>query len=116
MKKKQRILYKKIAIVVIIVLLVLVGRAMFNGLQSLEAISEKRDKQERIMKDKQARVDRLERELSYLKTQEGLEQEMIATLPIKRPGEEVVVLIEQEEKEVRFLERKEEEKPWWKFW
>jgi len=116
MKKKQRIFYKKIAILVIVVLLILVGRALVNGMQSLDAISEKREKQERLVQNKQVRVDRLEKELSYLQTQEGLEQEMIATLPIKRPGEQVVVLIEQEEKETRFLERKEEKKSWWKFW
>ena len=116
MKKKQRIFYKKIVIAILVVLLIILTRALVNGFESLSVIKEKREKQERLVANKQARISDLEEELSFLETQEGLEQEIIATLPVKRPGEQVTILIERDEEEVRFLERPEEKKPWWKFW
>jgi len=115
MKKKQRILYKKVAIVFLIVFLIILARAVWSGFDSLNSIQEQRELQVYEFELKDERVAELEEQIAFLDTQEGLEQEMIATLPIKRPGEQVTILIEQEEKEMRFLER-EEEKPWWKFW
>ena len=116
MKKKQRILYKKIAIVLFVVLLIILVRAVWGGFDSLTSIQEQREQQVYEFELKDERVAGLEEQIAFLDTQEGLEQEMIATLPIKRPGEQVTILIEQEEREMRFLEREEEKSSWWKFW
>lgn len=116
MKKKQRILVKKIVIIVLVFFAIFLLRAVSEKMNDLEAIQEMRDQQVKTFEKKDERVAELEAQIAFLDTQEGLEQEMIATLPIQRPGEQVTILIEQEEQETRYLERPVEKKPWWKFW
>jgi len=61
------------------------------------------------------RIEYLENRIEYLDTQEGLEQELLETFPIKRTGEQVTILIEQDDTAGGFIEVVDK-KPWWKFW
>lgn len=116
MKKKQRLLYKKILIAFFIVLVIILGNAVMGGYDSLNVAQEQQNKQQEKFDSLDTRIEYLETRIDYLDTQEGLEQELLETFPVKRPGEEVFVLIEQEEGNTKFLEISQEEKPWWKFW
>jgi len=115
MKKKERILYKKIAIVVLVILLVILARGVSNGYLAVQDAKEiQQDKQQEFDKLDQ-RIVYLENRIDFLDSKEGLEQELLETFPIKRQGEQVTILIEQEDRSAGFL-IESEDIPWWKFW
>jgi len=115
MKKKQRIVYKKIAVVVCAVLVVFLVRAVFGGFGALESAKERQDDQSEEFSKLDDRITYLENRIDFLDTQEGLEQEILETFPVKRAGEKVTILIEQDEEGSGFFPRAEEKK-WWEFW
>lgn len=115
MKKKQRILYKKIAVVVCGLLVVFLGRAVLGGFGALESAQERQDDQSEKFSKLDERIVYLENRIDFLDTQEGLEQEILETFPVKRAGEKVTILIEQDEEGSGFF-RRPEEKKWWEFW
>lgn len=116
MKKKQRIFYKKALIIFFAFLLVILIRGVWGGYESLQLAQEQQERQQDKFDGLDSRINHLESRISYLDTQEGLEQELLETFPVKRPGEEVFILVEQEEESAGFFEIQDEEKSWWKFW
>lgn len=117
MKKKHRIVYKKIAVVVLLILILLMVRAVWSANTSLEIAQEKQLTQQEKFDSVEQRIDFLENRIQYLDTEEGLEQEMLETFPIKRPGEKVIILVERDDSGSGFLQfQEEEDQPWWKFW
>ncbi len=116
MKKKQRVLVKKIGIVVLLVLLVILIRGVWGGQSALKDAKERQSEQASEFAHLDERIAGLESQITHLGTKEGKQDELIETFPIKRPGEEVVILIENKEGGAGFIEKKEEKKSWWQFW
>ena len=115
MKKKERVLYKKLLIIFFLVLVIVLVRAVMSGFSALEQAEKKQTEQATEFAELDTRIEYLENRIEYLDTQEGLEQELLETFPIKRTGEQVTILIEQDEVTGGFIEVVDE-KPWWKIW
>ena len=69
MKKKQRLLYKKIAVAVLVVLLILLLNGVWGKYQSFEVIQSQRELQVAEFNEKDQRVAELEAEIAFLNTQ-----------------------------------------------
>ncbi len=65
----------------------------------------------------EARRAELETKVEYLSNERGIEAEMRRNFDVARPGEQVVIILDEEKKtEIEPLEKTEEVRPWYKFW
>lgn len=77
-------------------------------------MAERRDTVEQTAAALQARRDALEAEVQYLQDERGIEAEMRRQFDVALPGEEVVVILEDEpELEVLPLATTSQERSWW---
>ena len=97
------------------VLFVVLVRGVLGGFSALEKAQTTQSEQASEFAELDTRIEFLENRIEYLDTKEGQEQELLDTFPIKRTGEQVTILIEQEEETGGFIEVFEEKK-WWEFW
>lgn len=98
-----------------VVLVIILIRAVMGGFSALEQAEKKQTDQAAEFAELDTRIEYLEDRIDFLDTQEGREQELLETFPIKRAGEQVTILIEQDQSPTGFIEVTDE-KPWWKFW
>ncbi len=108
-------MYKKALIIFFVVLVIILTKAVMGGFGALEQAEKRQSDQAEKFAKLDTRIEHLEGRIEFLDTQEGLEQELLETFPIKRTGEQVTILIEQDQISGGFIEVVEE-KPWWKFW
>ena len=68
----------------------------------------------KMLEDRRAE---LEKKVEYLSNERGIEAEMRRNFDVARPGEQVVIILDDEKKpEIEPLDVKEIERPWYKFW
>ncbi len=68
----------------------------------------------KMLEDRRAE---LEKKVEYLSNERGIEAEMRRNFDVARPGEQVVIILDDEKKpEIEPLDVKEVESPWYKFW
>jgi cell division protein FtsB len=69
------------------------------------------------LKELEDRRAELEKKVEYLSNERGIEAEMRRNFDVARPGEQVVIILDDEKKpEIEPLSKTVEEKPWYKFW
>lgn len=89
-------LYSKGVLLVLLFLLVLVGKATF-GLYAKERDSRKNlERAEAELSDLKLREDRLRADIIRLQTAEGIEAEIRGQFQVAKPGEKMVVLVEDQ--------------------
>lgn len=73
---------------------------------------------EKRLQDLEARRGELETKVEYLSNERGIEAEMRRNFDVARPGEQVVIILDEEEKNnVKPLDAPEaQDEPWYKFW
>jgi len=102
------------------VLLVLVGFVFWNALERYVVASDmadRRDTAEQTAAALQARKEALEAEVRYLQDERGIEAEMRRQFDVALPGEEVVVILEDEAlPELLPLATSTPERFWWQLW
>jgi cell division protein FtsB len=78
----------------------------------------KRVEAEKRLQDLEARRAELETKVEYLSNERGIEAEMRRNFDVARPGEQVVIILDEEKKsEIEPLQKTTiDEKPWYKFW
>ena len=69
----------------------------------------------KLLEDRRAE---LEKKVEYLSNERGIEAEMRRNFDVARPGEQVVIILDEEKKsEIEPLQKTQaEDKPWYKFW
>lgn len=59
----------------------------------------------------------LEKKVQYLSNERGIEAEMRRNFDVARPGEQVVIILDEEKKpDIEPLTPTVDDKPWYKFW
>ena len=117
MKKKQIRVYKKIGIVLFGILAIVLGKATWEMYQSFSFVQERYKDEVQKLDKLESRVGVLQSEIQYLSTETGINDELVETFPVKRPGEQVIILVKQEEiQNASLLETTNKNKPWWEFW
>ena len=66
----------------------------------------------------EARRTELEKKVEYLSNDRGIEAEMRRNFDVARPGEQVVIILDDEKKpEVELFDKKvDTDRPWYQFW
>ena len=94
-KKFRKILYSKASIFVLFVILVFTVRGAWKVHQKAEIARTERDDSARMLADLQDRNITLEASLARLKSDRGIEDEVRQKYAVARPGEEVVVVVDE---------------------
>lgn len=81
-------------------------------------MSVRQSEAEKELQDLEARRAELETKVEYLSNERGIEAEMRRNFDVARPGEQVVIILDEEEKNnVKPLDAPEaQDEPWYKFW
>lgn len=97
-KKFRKILYSKASILVLLVAFILVSRGAWSVHQKAEIARTERDESVRMLAELQERNTALEASLERLKSDKGIEDEVRQKYAVARPGEEVVVVVDESSK------------------
>lgn len=97
-KKFRKILYSKASILVLLVALVLVSRGAWQVHEKAVIARTERDESARVLADLQDRNKALEASLTHLKSTQGIEDEVRQKYAVARPGEEIVVVVDESSK------------------
>ncbi|MHB1118319.1 MAG: hypothetical protein ACYCZ7_02245 [Minisyncoccota bacterium] len=97
-KKFRKILYSKTSIFVLFVALILASHGAWRVYQKAEIARTERDESVRVLTEIEERTKELETSLAGLKSDQGIENEVRQKYAVARPGEEVVVVVDENSK------------------
>ena len=83
------------AIVILAVICLFLGRAVWNIYQKNALARAGRDETARELQDLKLRQTNVEVKLSKMQTRQGVEEEIRKTLPVAKDGEHVITIIDQ---------------------
>ena len=114
-KKFRKILYSKASILVLLVGLVLVSRGAWSVHQKAEIARTERNESVRMLAELQGRNTALEASLERLKSDKGIEDEVRQKYAVARPGEEVVVVVDESGKKGKNSDEVPQKSFWQRF-
>lgn len=114
-KKIRKILYSKVTIVILALVTVLVARGAWDIHQKAAIAAAERDEAARSLGDLEKRSQGLEASLAELKSSHGLEAEVRQKFTVAKPGEEVVVVVDENAKKSKNDGTPSEQGFWEKF-
>lgn len=103
-KKFRQILYSKASIVALFVVFVFVVHGAWNIHKKALIARAESEEALRILKDMEARSEELQESLAELKTSQGFEKELRQKFAVARPGEEVVIVVDEKGKKSENME------------
>ncbi|MFZ2303903.1 MAG: hypothetical protein WAV98_03905 [Minisyncoccia bacterium] len=93
-QKLRKILYSKVTLLVLAVFVFFVGRGAWNTHEKAQIARSERNIAERSLTDLESRAFELQASLAHLKTARGIEEEVRQKYTVARPGEEVVIIVD----------------------
>ena len=114
-KKIRKILYSKVTLVVLFVVLVAVGRGAWAIHQKAEIARSEREIAMRALTELETRTVELQASLELLKSERGIEEAVRQKYTVARPGEEVVVVVDDSSKKGKNSEVMEQKSYWQNF-
>lgn len=116
----QHFLDSKIMTALLLVAVVLLSRSVWDRYVIERDMAERRASAESELQELQERHTSLQEEVEYLSHERGIEAEMRRQFDVARPGEQVVVIVddEREEGEVAGIatSTSSQPAPWYQFW
>ena len=98
-RKIRRILYSKVSIGVVLILTVLLMSAVWERYTVSKEMKERLDDKYAELEIIQQRAETIESKVEYLKNERGVEEELRNRFDVAREGEQVVILLDDEERE-----------------
>lgn len=98
-RKIKALLFSKFSILVIFLLTVWLLVSVYDRYQMERVVSERRSEQSEKRDVLQARASALEGKIAYFKSDKGIEEELRDRYGVVREGEQVIILLEDEESE-----------------
>lgn len=95
-KKVRSRIYSRTSVVVLVILLILLGKAVWNIYQKELESRKARDLASKKLSELKSREDSLKSQTDALKTDFGKEQEIRSKFSVARPGEEVIIVVPKE--------------------
>lgn len=114
-QKLRRILYSKVTLFTLAVLVFFVGRGAWNTHEKAQIARSERNIAERALLDLEARSSELQASLIRLKSERGIEEEVRQKYTVARPGEEVVIVVDDSAKKGENSETVAEKGLWQSF-
>jgi cell division protein FtsB len=109
-KRLRRILYSKAAIIVLTFFLLVLANATWGVYKKQEASAANTVQAKNSLKKLKDRESVLTAELSRLDTEEGVEEEIRAKYGVSKPGEELLVIVDDKNASTT---EKQPEQSWW---
>lgn len=97
-KKFRQILYSKASIFLLFVVFLVVLHGVWKIHEKASIARAESEEAIRILTETQAHSDELKKSLDKLKTDHGFEEEVRQKFAVARPGEEVVVVVDESDK------------------
>ena len=97
-KKIRKILYSKASLVILAVLLFMVADGAWQVYQKARIARDERDRAARSLQDLQARNAELTASLARVQSNEGIEEDVRQKFAVARPGEDVVIVVDDNSK------------------
>ncbi|MEK7460146.1 MAG: hypothetical protein AAB628_01200 [Patescibacteria group bacterium] len=111
-KKFRQIIYSKASIAVLLVFSVLIAHGAWKVHEKAIIAKAESGEAERTLSEMENRSKELEASLVRLKTDRGIEEEVRQKFAVARPGEEVVVIVDENSKKSKNGEALEEKSFW----
>lgn len=117
----SKVIHSRITTVVLILVIILLGRSVYERYMIEQEISQRRAEAEHIQQQLKERKDTLENKVQYLSNERGIESEMRRHFDMAREGEQVVIILDDEintEKsgDTEGFSTTTEVAPWYVFW
>lgn len=110
-------LHSPISVGILALIILFMISVVYQRYSIEQEMVERRVETETQLKQLEERRTDLEKKVEYLSNERGIEAEMRRNFDVARPGEQVVIILEDAEKpEIEPLQIKEVEQPWYKFW
>ncbi|MGB2580304.1 MAG: hypothetical protein WBC83_01260 [Minisyncoccia bacterium] len=97
-KKIRRIMYSKVSLLVLFVILLIVGKGAWNVYKKAEIARSERDIALRYITQLETRNADMQSSLEHFKNNSGIEEEVRQKYTVARPGEEIVVVVDDDVK------------------
>jgi len=114
-KKFRKILYSKASILVLLVVLVLVSRGAWQVHEKAIIARAERDESARVLSGLEERNRALEASLVRLKSNQGIEDEVRQKYAVARPGEEIVIVVDESDKKGKNRDEAPQKSFWQRF-
>jgi cell division protein FtsB len=119
-RKFKGFLKMPITRIVLLVLAFLMCWSAYNRYQKSEIMEGRRYEAETDVQQLRDQKTALEKQVNYLKDERGIEAEMRRQFDVALPGEQVVVIVDDEDKNATSSSNQGqaiiEERPWYQFW
>lgn len=96
-RRFKKFLYSKFSVFILIVVFLFMGKAVFNAYQKYAVSSEGKQSVLEEVHEITERKEFLEEELSRLQSERGVEEELRKKFQIAKPGEQVIIIVGEEE-------------------
>ena len=112
----KEFIYSKPVIIGLVIVGVLLSKSVHERFGVEREMADRRDlSEEELNLQKQRKVELQER-VEYLEGKRGIEEEIRKNFDVAKEGEQVIILIGNEENELIPLEVSPETYPWYQFW
>lgn len=111
-----RLLWRRLLILALFALLVLAAWALWGVWGKKQESLAMREAAERHLSDMQGQYDALEAKVDGLKTTRGQEGVLRDTYDVGKPGEGLIVIVDQKAGTTTPGSSAPAPKPWWRFW
>ena len=111
-KKLRKILYAKATLFVFLILLVVVARGTYQVYQKAHIAQSEQKEAEKSFMELSLHTDELAQSIERLKGEQGIEGEIRQKFTVARPGEEVVVIVDESDKKSKNGEAGERQSFW----
>jgi cell division protein FtsB len=118
-RKLRAVLESRITWIILLILTALMSVSAYDRYRIARDMAERRDVVERELDALYERKAELETDVQYLNGERGIEAEMRRQFDVAKEGEQIVIIVEDDEKaepiEMATTTPKEE-RPWYRFW
>ena len=114
--KYKKIIYSKVTILVLLVLVVLLGRSVWERFQIERDMAARAAQAQAELDELSARKDDLEARVEYLEGERGIEEEVRKNFDVAKDGEQVIILMGDVEEETEPAVVSESKPAWYQFW
>ena len=97
-RKIRSILYSKITVLFLVLLSGLLSFSVYNRFTVAEDMRVKLETKRAELEELQMRANLLESKVEYLENERGLEEELRSRFDVVKEGEQVIILVDKEEK------------------
>ncbi len=113
----KKVLYSKATMLVLLVLIILLGRSVWERLQIERDMAGRAARTEAQLQQLTERKETLQERVEYLQGERGIEEEIRKNFDVAKEGEQVIILMGEPEEMVEHdTSVSEVEYPWYVFW